>query len=136
MSESKVSARVLAFLDALPYADPEAFVNAPGLGTFRAKYVRRGLEREVLAIHSTGEGLAIVAPATHGSCSACKGQKGSQPCEHCACGMCAWFRQAEERASPRVSRAKLQELARRLKTFEMGAGPRPMTASALDDDII
>lgn len=135
MSEGKLSPRVAAFLDALPHAHDEEFVNAPGLGTFRAKYIRRGLERKVLSIHSTGEGLAIVVPETHGACGDCKGRKGSQPCEHCACSMCTWFRQTDERASPRVSQEKFQQLARRLQTFELGAGPKPVSAPAIDDDI-
>lgn len=132
---ARLAPRLEAFLDALPHARDDEFVNAPGLGSFRAKYIRRGLEREVLTIHSTGEGLAIVIPTTHGACADCKGRKGSQPCEHCSCTMCAWFRQTEERSSPRVSREKLQELARRLKRFEIGAQVATITTPALDDDV-
>lgn len=132
---TKRSPRLQAFLDALPHAHEEEFVNAPGLGTFRAKYIRRGMDREVLTVHSTGEGLAIVVPATHGACGSCKGVKGSQPCTHCACEMCTWFRQADERASPRVSREKLQQLTHRLQTFELGAGPKPATAPDILGDI-
>ena len=131
---AKLKPKLEAFLDALPLADEDQFVSAPGLGTFRAKYIRRGLERGVVAVHATGEGLAIVTPETHGACGDCKGRKGSQPCEHCACTMCVWFRQTDERASPRVGREKLQRLARQLQNFEIGT-PRPATAPDLLDDL-
>ena len=91
------------------------------------------MDKGVLVVHSTGFGLAIAQPETHGACGDCKG---SQPCEHCSCVMCAWFRQTEERASPRVSREKFVQLALRLKTFEVGGGPAPVPAPALDDDLI
>jgi hypothetical protein len=136
VSEIKLSARVKAFLDALPHAHEDEFVNAPGLGTFRAKYIRRGLEREVVAVHSTGQGLAIIVPPTHGACADCKGGRGKQLCEHCSCAMCTWFRQSDERASPRVSPEKLRELTRRLKAFEFAAASQPATVAALDDDLI
>lgn len=126
--------RLRAFLDALPHAGDEEFVNAPGLGTFRAKYIRRGMERGVLVEHSTGYGLAIVQPDEHGACGFCKGHKGSQPCEHCACKMCTWFHQTDERASPKVGQAKLLQLARRLQTFTF-AGPPTTRVPALDDDL-
>lgn len=127
------SARLMAFLLALDHSLPDEFVNAPGLGMFRAKFVKRGLERGVIVEHWTGYGLAIVQPPTHGACTDCKGRKGSQPCEHCACSMCAWFRQTDERASPRVSHERMQELLRRLKAFEFGGAPKPVPA--LDDDL-
>jgi hypothetical protein len=46
--------------------------------------------------------------------------------------MCSWFRQSDEIASPRVSREKLAELARRLKVFSF-AGPPTQRVPALDD---
>jgi len=131
---TKIAPRVEAFLDALPHAHDDEFVNAPGLGSFRAKFIRRGMDRGVVVVHSTGFGLAIAQPETHGACADCKGRKGSQPCEHCACAMCSWFRQTEERASPRVSPEKLRQLVRRLKHFEIGGVP-PVTAPALDSDV-
>jgi hypothetical protein len=127
--------RLTAFLAALPHAHDDEFVNAPGLGVFRAKFIRRGMERGVVVEHWTGMGLAISQPSEHGACGYCKGHKGSQPCEHCACVMCSWFRQTDELASPRVSRERLQQLVRLLKTFEIGAAPKPVTVPALDDDI-
>jgi hypothetical protein len=132
MTDVAPNPKLAAFLDALPHASDDDFVTAPGLGTFRAKYVRRGLERNVLVVHSTGFGLAILQPDTHGACAFCKGHKGSQPCEHCACLMCSWFRQTDERASPKVGQARLQQLARRLKTFTFAA-PKPTTPSWLDE---
>lgn len=131
----KRSPKLAAFLEALPLAGDEEFVNAIGIGTYRAKYIRRGLERNVLVVHWTGMGLAILQPSTHGACAHCKGLKGSQPCEHCACLMCSWFRQADERASPRVSRTKLLQLAARLKGFQMGAQVEKPAVPALDDDL-
>ena len=130
-----VSSRLQAFLDALPHAHEDEYVNAPGLGVFRAKYIRRGLEREVLVVHSTGEGLAFVIPTSHGACGDCKGRKGSQPCEHCACAMCTWERQTDERASPRVSREKWRALMQRLRTFELGGDLQPAPAVDILGDI-
>ena len=100
---TRLNPKLEAFLDALPLAGDDQFVSAPGLGTFRAKFIRRGLERGVVAVHWTGAGLTLVQPDTHGACGYCKGRKGSQPCEHCACSLCSWFRQTDERASPRVT---------------------------------
>lgn len=130
---TRLSPRLEAFLEALPHARDEEFVNAVGLGVFRAKFIRRGMDRGVVVIHSTGEGLAIAQPDTHGACGDCRGRRGSQPCDHCACAMCTWFRQTDERASPRVSREKLQELARRMRTFTFAATPPDQ--SPLDSDI-
>jgi hypothetical protein len=126
--------RLEAFLDALPHAHEDEFVNAPGLGAFRARYIRRGLERKVIVVHSTGQGLALLVPEPHGACADCKGRKGSQPCEHCACQMCLWFRQTEERASPPVSRERLQQLAQQLKTYEIGSTLQSPSAPELDSD--
>lgn len=134
--EVKPSPKLAAFLSALPRAGDEEFVNAVGVGTYRAKHVRRGLERGVLVVHWTGMGLAISQPSTHGACESCRGQKGSQPCDHCACLMCSWFRVADERASPRVSQQKLLQLAARLKAFQMGSVPVEKPAvPALDADL-
>lgn len=134
-SEPKQSPRLTAFLAALPMADENAYCSPPGLGGgFRVKYIRRGMERGVIVVHHTGLGLAIQEPTTHGACGFCKGRKGSQPCDHCACAMCAFFHQNDERASPRVSQTRMVELARRLKTFSFAA-PVPVSAPALDDDI-
>jgi hypothetical protein len=130
-----MSERLTAFLAALPYAQDEEFVNAPGLGSFRARHIRRGLERGVLAEHSTGMGLTLVQPSSHGVCGYCKGARGTQPCEHCACSLCSWFRQSEERASPRVSQEKLQQLARQLQRFQVGSAGPKATEAALDDEI-
>ncbi len=135
MSTMLPSPKVAAFLAALPHADPNEFVSPPGLGgTWRSRFIRSGLDRGVLAIHWTGEGLCIVQPSSHGSCADCKGRKGSQPCEHCACAMCAWFRMTEERASPRITPAQMKQLAARLKTFQMG-GPKPAPVAMLDADL-
>lgn len=132
--EFKQSPKLAAFLEALPHCAEDDFCNPPGLGGgFRVKHIRRGLERGVLAEHSSGMGLTIVQPDTHGACGFCKGRKGSQPCEHCACAMCSWFRQTEERASPKVGREKLRELARRMKNFEFGSA-RAQAVPDLDDD--
>jgi hypothetical protein len=128
-------AKLAAFLSALPRAGDEEFVNALGVGTYRAKHVRRGLERGVLVVHWSGVGLCIRQPSTHGACEHCKGQKGSQPCEHCACLMCSWMRIADERASPRVSEQKLLRLAARLKAFQPGAQAEKPAVPALDDDL-
>lgn len=124
------SPKLAAFLAALPRVGDEEFVNAVGVGTYRAKHVRRGLERGVLVVHWSGVGLCISQPSTHGACENCKGQKGSQPCEHCRCVMCSWMRIADERASPRVSREKLLVLANRLKAFQMGT---PVAKPAVPD---
>jgi hypothetical protein len=129
------SPRVTAFLAALEHARDEDFINAPGLGTVRVKHVRWGMDRGVVVVHSSGMGLAIAQPDQHGACAHCKGKKGEQPCEHCACFMCTFFRRCEERASPRVSRAKMMELARQLQRFTFGAAPAP-NAPSLDDDIL
>lgn len=131
--EPKVSTRVTAFLAALPHAKDEEFVVVPGLATFRARHVRRGLEREVIVVHSSGYGFAFLTPPGHvGMCPHCASRKGNI-CEHCSCALCSWIRQSDERASPLVSRQKLQQLARRLQTFTFGAEPR--STPALDDDI-
>lgn len=126
--------RLEAFLGALPHAHDDEFVNAPGLGTFKAKFIRRGLERGVIVEHSSGMGLCLVEPSEHGSCGFCKGRKGTQPCEHCACKMCVWFRQTDELASPRVSHDKLQQLVRRMKAFRFGAAI-PAGEPALDGEV-
>jgi hypothetical protein len=123
-----------AFLSALPHAKDEEFVNAPGLGVFRAKHVRRGMERGVLVEHWTGMGLCIAQPAAHGICPHCAASKSRTVCDHCACAMCSWFRQSDELATPRVSPERMQRLVARLKTFEIGGEPAPIRASALDDE--
>lgn len=121
-----------AFLDALPHAGEDEFVNAPGLGVFKAKFIRRGLERGVIVEHSSGLGFCLVQPPEHGACGYCKGRKGSQPCDHCACKLCSWFRQTEERSSPLVNREKLLQLVARLKAFQIG-GRLPV--AALEDEL-
>ena len=130
----KIAPRLQAFLTALPHAQDEDFVSAPGLGTFKAKHVRRGMERGVLVVHSSGLGLAIMQPSSHGVCAHCSGRK-RDVCDHCACLMCSWFRQTEERSSPRVSQEKMSQLARRLQAFQLGGGPVAISEPALDDDI-
>ena len=135
MSEATLvpAPNVVAFLEALPHADPLQFVSPPGLGgTWRAKFIRAGLDKGVLVVHWSGAGLCIVQPSTHGACADCKGRKGSQPCEHCACSMCAWLRQTDERASPRVSRARMEQLTRRLRALQLGSA-QPASAM-LDED--
>lgn len=131
----KLAPRLEAFLLALPHAPDDEFVNATGLGTFRAKYVRRGLEREVVVVHATGAGLALLQPKAHGICRECADAKGRSICEHCQCAMCVWFRQTEERASPQVSREKFQQLRRRLRTFELGGALISTTAPDILGDI-
>jgi hypothetical protein len=128
-----ISPRVTAFLEALPLAEDDEFVVVPGLATFRAKYVRWGIEREVVVVHSTGYGFAIAQPRNHvGMCPDCAMHKGSI-CEHCSCHMCSFFRRSEERSSPPVSREKLLQLVARMKVFRFGT---PKLAPALDDDIL
>lgn len=131
--EFKQNPKLTAFLEALPHCLDDDFCSPPGLGGgFRVKYIKRGLERGVLAVHWTGLGLTIVQPSKHGVCAHCASRKGTT-CTHCACEMCSWFRQTEQLASPRVSRERMVELARRLKTFTFGTR-QPVSAPALDDD--
>lgn len=132
--DNRTSDRLTAFLAALPHALSDEFVNAPGLGTFRAKHVTAGLERGVLVVHWTGVGLAIVQPKSHGICRECADAKGRHAiCDHCQCAMCAWFRIADERASPRADAMKIRELVLRLKTFEIGAALPPAAPPSLID---
>ena len=135
MNEIAPSPRLEAFLAALPLAKDEEFVNAVGIGVFRAKHVRRGLERGVLAVHWTGSGLAIVQPKEHGVCPHCSASKSRSICTHCACIMCSWERVTDELASPPVGRAKLLQLVARLKAFQFGAAPA-VAAPMLDDDVL
>jgi hypothetical protein len=129
------SPRVLTFLDALEHADEREFCSPPGLhGTWRVRWIRIGLKRGVVAIHSTGAGFTLVQPPTHGCCRECAGHKGAM-CEHCSCELCVWLRQTDELASPRVSRDRLVRLAARIKALTF-AGPQPARAPALDDDIL
>jgi len=127
-----ISGKVTAFLSALEHSLPDELVSVPGLGTFRSKHVRHGLDIGVLTIHSTGLGFAIVQPKTHGICRECADSKMRSICEHCQCAMCKWFRQADDLASPRVSKEKMQQLARRLRTFTFGV---PARTPAIDDDV-
>jgi hypothetical protein len=127
-----IAPRLEAFLDALPHAGDDEFVTAPGLGVFRAKHIRRGMDKGVLAVHWTGAGMTLVQPPTHGICHECARGKGAL-CDHCACPMCAWFRISEERASPKVSREKMLQLVARLKAFQFG-GPKPAVIPALDEE--
>lgn len=136
--EPRVSIRVTAFLAALPHARDDEFVSVPGLATWRAKHVRRAIEREVMVVHNSGYGFAFLVPPGHvGMCPHCAAHanKGGAICEHCACLMCSWIRTADERASPRVSRARWQQLIRQLQTFRLGGAPRLTTAPLLDDDL-
>lgn len=125
------SAKLAAFLAALPLAGDEDFVVVPSLGTWRAKHVRRGLERRVLVVGWHGMGIVISQPSTHGICQHCASGRKGATCEHCACAMCTWFHISDERASPRVSQAKMLALAGRLKAFQMGA-PAEASSSLLD----
>lgn len=132
-----MSARLQGFLLALPHATDEEFVNVPGLGVFRAKHIRRGMERGVVVEHWTGMGLALAQPASHGICPHCSASKArSTVCDHCACAMCSWMRQSDELASPKVSREKMLQLVARLKTFQIGGENKAVVAPALDDEII
>jgi len=131
---TKTSPRLDAFLEALPHAMPDEFVNAPGLGTLRAKFIRIGMEKGLLVVHSTGFGLAILQPTSHGVCQECAGRK-NDICTHCACLMCWWFRQTDELTSPRVSRERWKGLVQRLKTFEIGSTTQTAAVPALDDEI-
>lgn len=124
------SPRLAAFLEALPLAGDEDFVVVPSLGTWRARHVRRGIERGVLVVGWHGMGLVIAQPAKHGVCPHCASRKGSD-CDHCACAMCTWFHLADERASPKVGQGKMLQLAARLKGFQMGAPAAP-TSTLLD----
>lgn len=132
MTEEAPSPVLQAFLEALPHAKDDEFVYAPGLGVFRAKFVRLGLERGALAVHSTGFGLCLVQGRDHGICPHCSASKARTICEHCACELCSWFRRTEERSSPPVSRAKLVQLAARLKAFRVG-GAAQLPAYPHDD---
>ena len=128
------SPRVTAFLAALPYAKAEEFVAVPGLASWRARHVRRALEREVIVVHRTGYGFAFLTPHGHvGMCPNCSAHKGSI-CEHCACALCSWIRQSDERASPRVGRERLEALLQRMRIFRFAAVPSP-GLPALDDDL-
>jgi hypothetical protein len=79
-----------------------------------------GLEHEVLVVHSTGQGLAILQPRHHGVCEHCVASKGRSLCEHCSCKMCVFLRMCDERNSPRIDRAKFQQLLAKLATFRLG----------------
>ena len=124
--------RLAAFLSVLSRADPQEFVSPPGLGgTWRARFIRSGLERGVIAVHWTGMGLCIVQPNSHGVCKECAISKSRSECTHCSCSMCVWLRQSDERSGSLVSREKVMALARRLQTFQMA---QPSSAAMLDED--
>jgi hypothetical protein len=129
----EVAPQLRRFLDALPHAKDEEFVNAPGVGVFRAKHVRRGLESGVLVVHWTGFGLCLTQPKEHGVCPHCAASKSRALCEHCACKVCSWFRRTEERSSPPVSRDKLLRLTARLKAFRFGT---PQLPASPGDDLL
>jgi hypothetical protein len=128
--------RLVAFLEALPQADPETFVSPPGLGgTWRVKFIREGMEKGVVVVHWTGMGLAIHQPKAHGICPECAAAKDSRTiCNHCACDMCVWFRHTDELNSPRVSPERIRELAQRMKAFRFAQAPQRTTIS-LDEEL-
>lgn len=129
------SERLDVFLKMLPKIDPDKLISPPGLGgTWRARYIQEGVERGILVVHSSGMGLAILLPKTHGVCPECAASKRRTICDHCSCSMCAWERRADERVSPRVSREKLQKLARRIQALTFAA-PKPAEPVTLDEAI-
>lgn len=125
--------RLQTFAWALEHADAEAFLNVPGLGIWRAKHVRDGIDRGVLVVESEGAGYAIAQPKTHGVCHECAQSKGRTICEHCSCSMCSWFRRADERASPRVAASKWRQLADRIRALTFD-GPKPAQPISLEEE--
>jgi len=118
------SARLVAFLEALETAEPNAFCSPPGLGGgWRVKHVRSGMARKVLVVHHSGEILAYQIPNTHGVCPECKARR--TPCEHCNCAMCAFDREISEHGGKPVTKEQIAQLRAKIAAFQFGQ-PKPV----------
>jgi hypothetical protein len=125
------SPKVEAFLEALKYADGEAFCVPPGLGGgWRVKHVRTGLERHVLCVHSSGQLLAYTAYSSkHGACQNCAGRKGAI-CAHCNCAHCQFDRLTSEHGGNLATREQAARLRAQIQQFQFG---RRGAVEALDE---
>lgn len=118
-----VAPKVNAFLVALATAEDDAFVVPPGLGGgWRAKHVKTGLERNVLTIHSSGQGFAFTPfTSKHGRCRECAGHR--DVCTHCACEHCAFDRVCGEHNGPRATQAQVAVLRAKIDSFRFHQAP-------------
>ena len=98
-------------------ADGSEHCNAPGLGTIRVKHLRSGLTRGVLK--QTDLGFVFARIKGHFVCKECADRKHSI-CDHCRCTGCIWQNEAEEKGGPRASKAQVDALRERLRTFQIG----------------
>ena len=120
---------------ALASASDEEFCSPPGLGgVWRVKHLRSGLARGVI-VRSDGI-IAFVRNPHHGLCENCAAHAkrgGRAECTHCNCSTCIWEREVEEKGGPKVTRAKMQELAARLRAWSI-VGPQTAAEVPLLDD--
>lgn len=125
---------VKEFLAALPSADDKAFVTPPGLGGgWRAGHVRKGLERHVLVVHSSGDIICFAPfPSSHGACQHCASRKGAI-CDHCRCAFCQFDELTAEHGGPRITPEQVARLRVKIREFQIGRKPRVVVA--LDDAI-
>src|SRR4029077_19782241 len=107
--------------EALETADDKEFCSAPDLGVIRVKHLRSGLARGVL--RKTEEGIVFARIPGHGVCQNCAAVRGTV-CTHCRCATCTWEREADEHGGPRATKAQVDALRERLRTFQVGRQAR------------